>query len=255
VSGLDRPSLLACDGSTLYWVGGASGDVYRSNIDGANVAVFAPSVAGAVDVEVGADGLLFALGGAAGRIVRVPEKGGSVDAVAATPNIRGLAVVGNHVYWFSDSEISDESGVVHVADTPISDIAADADGIYYADRSGVWAVPLAGGDARRLAGTFNVGRRVMSAEPDTVVWGSDSALMRVTKDGGQPEAISRTPALVVATLPGAYAWLDGDEVRVLRDGEEERAIAPADTLGGVALCGGYVFWASRSDGTVSRAAQ
>jgi hypothetical protein len=245
---------LVCDGSSLYWVGGASGDVYKSNIDGTDAAVFASSVAGAVDVEVGADGPLFAIGGADGRIVRVQEKGGSVDAVAAAPNIRGLAVAGSGIYWFSDSEISDESGVVHKSDTPISDIAADADGIYYADRGGVWAIPLAGGNARRLAGTFNVGRRVMSAEPDAVVWGSDSALMRVAKDGGQPEAISRTPALVVATRPGVYAWLDGDEVRVRLDGEEERAVASADALGGVALCGGYVFWASRSDGTVSRAA-
>jgi hypothetical protein len=243
---------LRCNGSTLAWVNQSTGDVHRANLDGTGVSVVATAVAkSASDVEVDDASLVVAMGGASGRIVRVPLDGSAPSDVMAAPEALGLALHAGEIYWFDFNTIYRGADVV-AQGTP-RDMAVDASGIYYASEKSIWAVPLAGGTARKLADTLDPTSGTLRLDADRVAWGTPSGLFRVTKGVGFPETIAETSVTRLDVAPGRYAWSNRDAVFAMREGEEPRALAPALGGGGVVLCGGFMFWLSRDAGVIMRA--
>lgn len=252
LSGLEKPRLLRCDSRWLYWNNYDSGDVVQARVESPDVRTDFFGVApGAASAEVrGADVLYVLL--AAEQIVSLPKDWNPAHVLAEVPQVRGIAVHGDDVYWHTQRDIIGPSGKVFTADETIRDVAVDNDGIYFATSGAVYAVPLGGGAARRLAEAPSI--QVIANAADHVLFSTTDSVMIATKGVGLPEKIGHTTATSIAVSGDVYAWINSSEVYVKRGAEKARLAGLTNGNGGVALCGNYVFWASTNDGAIVRAA-
>jgi hypothetical protein len=242
-----------CDGNYLYWTHQPTGDVYRANTDGTDFRTLAAgAVPSATDYAIHDNNLYFTIPGVDSKVVSIVKDGSVTRVVTQDSGIRGMSIYNGEAYWFTDSTITNSDGIVHTSSGTIVDVAVDASGVYYADMNAVYVVPMPGDTARRLTRSDVTGG-TMLLDTDHVVWGTNTGLVRITKGIGFLETISPGNVSSLAFSGGIYAWMNSAEVHVKRPDAEARLVAPANASGGVALCAGYVFWASGLDGIIARA--
>jgi phosphodiesterase/alkaline phosphatase D-like protein len=274
--GLDNPSALAVDATSVYWV--ESGLLRKIGKQGGTPANLASGLASPAGLAV-AGGFAFvgeSLGGGQSRIDRFTVDGLSSLVLATdSSTVTRLAVDGANVYWTdfggggtlangSVRSVPRSGGAVTVLATgsiePMG-IAADGRNVYWTEFNNpgrLQSVPAGGGASVILAnGTNSAG---VASDGTQVYWTQNTSV-----DGGQVNALPTSGGITAPLATGlAYPWdlaidgvnvywigtFSGGNVQQVAAGGGSPVLLAAGLSWPVAVAtdGAFVYWVERGDG-------
>lgn len=271
-TGQGAPRAVSADDLGVYWATG-EGAVRELLHEEGQVRTIGDAQGEVVSVAADATRVYWMVGGAGGAMRHV-NKAGTKDPAEVVADLdppQGIGIDENCIFWVTPDAVmaiwKDGGELITVAAdrTAPADVEVDFTGIYWIDGEqggSIWRVEVEG-DAPSLL-TRAPGAQRLSLGPEHVFWTDDAgAVMRATKDGGDPETLSTGEGeLGALTASGVDVyWLaqGGTQVRGFDgDSDGERAHTLADAQAGavdIAIDATTVYWVNAGDGTVASTAR
>lgn len=271
----EDPFAITRDRDHVYWASFSSGAIRRISLgDGATMALASEGTAiGAYHLEV-AGGYVYAAAEARGAVVRVSLSDGTSSVLSSMDEIRALAFDGEYAYWSSDASSPDSTirrlalaggAVETLAAVGAQMLVRAGDALYGVSfrRGEVFRVTLASGTVQLLATTQAESPWGLAVDERYVYWGDrlrdGGAVMRVSREGGQPEVLARSQSGVhgIAVERERVYWTAeyAGTVMSLIPGRQPEAIASGQPgPKNLVLTEDAVYWTDAAANTVMRVA-
>lgn len=245
-----RPAGMAVDATHVYWANMDSGGVLRVPIGGGGPTGLAT---GTLPLSLTLAGsYLYWVEHGSGYVLRIPRGGGTSEWLGTASDPHGVAVTSDGVF-VADAGAGRVSRLavselVHAGLYSSSDLALDAQNVYFAD-SGVkkiYKVPRGGGGATELA-ALSAAPGALALDASAVYFTTgDGTIGKVSKTGGgtTPLASGQTGASSIAVFGGYVYWNTGNEIRrtTTDGGSVEPQVTAAKTIERIVAEGGEIFY-------------